>query len=81
MNIFDASDFDDSLVIKMLKKDGYIIIENVLPKDILNRLSDEINQIFEDERANPFDPQIKSPVEDDQNIRKYQNYDLVRVSE
>ena len=71
MNTFNASNFDDFVAIDMLKKDGYIVIEDVLPKNILNQIIDETNIIFENERASPFSPQLQSSREDNKHLREY----------
>ena len=71
MNLFNASTLDKSVAIKTLKKDGYIVIENVLSKNTVNQIIDEINIIFKKERSNPFNPQVQSPSKDDKHLREY----------
>ena len=70
MNVFNASTLDNSVAINTLKKDGYIVIENVLSKSTVTQIIDEINIIFENERSNPFNPQVQAPSKDDKHLRE-----------
>ena len=71
MSNFDAYNLDEQAAIAHLKEKGYVVIENLLNKDEIGKLSDAVNIIFKQEREKPFNPSDINDNEDDQSLREY----------
>ena len=71
MSNFDAYNLDEQAAISHLKEQGYVVIENLLNKDDIAKLSDAVDVIFKRERENPFNPSDITDSEDDQSLREY----------
>jgi len=71
MSNFDAYNLDEQAAISHLKEQGYVVIENLLNKYDIAKLSDAVDVIFKRERENPFNPSDITDSEDDQSLREY----------
>ena len=60
-----AKTIDLGAAIQHLSEQGYAVVEGVLNQDHLERLRQEVDQLFTSERDTPFDPEDGSPHPDD----------------
>ena len=78
MQRFDGKKLDLDEATRYLLKNGYLVVENLLDKDHLSQLSDDIDKLFADERENPFDPGDGPTHPDDNVLNDYiaDNYNI-----
>ena len=53
---FDARDIDREGALRYLGEHGYVVVENMLPREELTEIRDAVAEIFASERRSPFDP-------------------------
>lgn len=62
---------DINAISQHLAERGYVVVENVMSKDMLTRARDTVERLMAEEREHPYYPQDVDPAPDDEEIRAY----------
>lgn len=71
MERFQAANLEPEAAVQHLKDRGYVVIEGMLPKDELEQISDEVDEILALEREHPFEPEDGPSSPDDAAMEEY----------
>tara|TARA_B100000949_G_C14247981_1_gene436742 strand:+ start:189 stop:1133 length:945 start_codon:yes stop_codon:yes gene_type:complete len=68
---FSADDLDFEVALDHLHDKGYVVIENVLKSEEVDKIRNDLDDIMEKERENPFDPGDGPEMPNDSEIKSF----------
>ena len=80
MKTFNGKNLDLDAATQYLLEHGYLVVEDLLGKDELAKLSDDVDALFAQEREEPFDPGDGPKAPDDDVLEEYMA-DSYKISE